>query len=65
MNTLEQVYDHLKSMPEALVKEVLKFVYVLENKKKIVKRVPGSAKKDLIKISEDFDAPLEEFENYQ
>ena len=68
MTHAELVYQHLKQMPESVAAEILDFVQFLEwkqaNVQSLVPRQPGSAK-GLIWIADDFDAPLDEFRDYQ
>jgi Protein of unknown function (DUF2281) len=66
MTTADLVYEHLKRLPEAVAAEVLDFVEFLEHKHLSSTtsslRQSGSARKYLITMAEDFDAPLEDFE---
>ncbi|MGB3076000.1 MAG: DUF2281 domain-containing protein [Chitinophagales bacterium] len=59
--------NKLASLPENLKKEVKDFIEYLQNKTRKPmnksKRVPGLAK-GMIRMSEDFDAPLEDFKEY-
>lgn len=68
MTSAELVYQHLKQLPESLVAEVLDFVEFLERKQAGTvnkqPREPGSARGQ-VRISEDFDAPLDDFKDYQ
>ena len=64
----QQIINQLNLMPESLKKEVLDFIGYLLNKysaEKAVKKVPqfGSAK-GKYSLSEDFDAPLDNFKEY-
>lgn len=58
----------INSLPKALRDEVFNFVQFLKNKSKkersISKREFGFAKGKII-LSDDFDAPLDEFKEYQ
>ncbi len=67
MTSAELVYQHLKQLPESVAAEVLDFVEFLEHKRAGTAkqpREPGSAKGQ-IWIAEDFDAPLDDFKDYQ
>jgi hypothetical protein len=67
MTHAELVFEHLKQLPESVAAEVLDFVEFLEQKygrSRTAARQPGSAK-GLIVIADDFDAPLEDFKDYQ
>lgn len=68
MTQAELIYQHLKQLPESMVSEVFDFVKFLEHKhpdaKNQAPRQPGSAK-GLIWIADDFDAPLDDFKDYQ
>ena len=68
MTHAELVYQHLKQLPESVAAEVLDFVQFLEHKHRIPStqppRQPGSARGQ-IRIADDFDAPLADFEDYQ
>lgn len=68
MTQAELVFEHLKQLPESLLAEVLDFVRFLEQKQAHVEknppRQPGSAKGQ-VWIAEDFDAPLDDFRDYQ
>lgn len=67
MTHAELVFEHLKQLPESVAAEVLDFVEFLEQKHGrpgTVPRQPGSAK-GLIVIADDFDAPLDDFKDYQ
>ena len=61
------LYTQISSLPTELKKEVSHFVQLLKkshkSKPKIKARKPGLAK-GLIKISPDFDEPLEDFKEY-
>ena len=67
MNTDLQLYTQISSLPADLKQEVSDFVEFLQQKakakKKLKERNPGSAK-GLIKMSPDFDEPLEDFKDY-
>lgn len=67
MNDLE-LYSKLMSLPDELKKEADDFVEFLKTKmadKKITEsRTPGLAK-GLIKMSDDFDEPLDDFKEYR
>ena len=62
-----QLYTQLSSLPTDLKKEVSDFVEFLKQKTKskikLKERQPGAAK-GLIKMSADFDEPLEDFKDY-
>jgi restriction endonuclease Mrr len=68
MTNAEQIYEHLKRLPESVVTEVLDFVQFLEHKrasegvsvKTSVKRHPGTARGQ-VWMAADFDAPLDDF----
>ena len=77
MTNAELVYEHLKKLPEATVGEVLDFVEFLEQKQRLSghthhprgavsngPRQPGSARGQ-VWMAPDFDAPLEDFKDYQ
>jgi hypothetical protein len=70
MTNAELVYEHLKKLPDATVAEVLHFVEFLEQKQRSVgetakePRQPGSARGQ-VWMAPDFDAPLEDFKDYQ
>jgi hypothetical protein len=68
MTHAELVYQHLKQLPESIAAEVFDFVQFLEHKqagsKTHVPRQPGSAR-GLIWMADDFDAPLDDFKDYQ
>ncbi|MBK1718173.1 DUF2281 domain-containing protein [Thiocystis violacea] len=66
MTHAEMVYQHLKALPESVAAEVLDFVQFLERKHLGVgqPRQPGSAQ-GKIWMAEDFDAPLDDFKDYQ
>lgn len=68
MTQAELVYEHLKQLPEPLLAEVLDFVQFLEQKRAHAgthsSRKSGSAKGQ-VWIAEDFDAPLDDFRDYQ
>lgn len=66
--TEQQIINQLNLMPENLKKEVLDFIGYLLNKyssEKSEKKVPrfGSAK-GKYSLSNDFDAPLDDFKEY-
>ena len=62
------LYTKIAALPDDLKKEALDFVEFLrlKNSNETVKkqRAPGMAK-GLIEIRDDFDAPLEDFNEYQ
>ena len=62
-----QLYAQISSLPADLKKEVSDFVEFLKQKTrkkaKLKNRQPGAAK-GLIKMSPDFDEPLEDFKDY-
>jgi len=62
-----QLYMQISTLPADLKKEVSDFVEFLKQKRKdrrkIRERRPGAAK-GLIKMSPDFDEPLEDFKEY-
>lgn len=68
MTQAELVYQHLKQLPESVAAEVLDFVQFLERKLQGTgdkqPRQPGSARGQ-VWMAEDFDAPLDEFRDYQ
>lgn len=66
-----QLYKEIESLPEELKKQVSDFVERLKKKtkfaskkEKINERKAGIAKGFFIKMSDDFDEPLEEFKEY-
>lgn len=66
--TEQQIINQLKLMPESLKKEVLDFIGYLLNKysaEKVVQKAPrfGSVKGKYT-LSNDFDAPLDDFKEY-
>ncbi len=68
MTYSELVLSHLQKLPESVSAQVFDFVLLLEQKQVIAEtlplRQPGSAKGQ-IWIADDFDAPLEDFRDYQ
>ena len=68
MTQAEQVYQRLQQLPESAVTEVFDFVKLLEQRQLEPKdqepRQPGSAR-GLIWVADDFDAPLDDFKDYQ
>ena len=77
MANAELVYEHLKKLPESTVAEVLDFVEFLEQKQRLSShadhpggemakgpRQPGSARGQ-VWMASFFDAPLEDFKDYQ
>lgn len=62
-----QLFSQISSLPADLKKEVSDFVAFLKQKsekgKKIKERHFGYSK-DFFKMSDDFDAPLEDFKEY-
>jgi len=68
MTHADLVYQHLQKMPDSVAAEVLDFVLYLEQKRRpgtgTPERQPGSAKGQ-IWIADDFDAPLDDFKDYQ
>ncbi len=75
MTTAELVYEHLKQLPEPTLVTVLDFVEFLEQKQRHSScvggpegtdgpRQPGSARGQ-VWMAPDFDAPLEDFKDYQ
>ena len=68
MTYSELVLSHLQKLPESVSAQVFDFVLFLEQKQVIAEtltlRQPGSAKGQ-IWIADDFDAPLEDFRDYQ
>jgi len=61
----KQVYSHLQQMPASMLPQVFDFISVLEVKKTPSEpRQPGSARGQ-ISIADDFDAPLNDFDQYQ
>jgi hypothetical protein len=62
-----QLYNQITSLPADLKKEVSDFVEFLKQKAKPkvkLKRRQLGAAKGLIKMSPDFDEPLEDFKDY-
>ncbi|MDR3693414.1 DUF2281 domain-containing protein [Mucilaginibacter sp.] len=61
------LYTQISSLPSDLKKEVSDFVAFLKNKskseKKIKERTFGYSK-DFFKVADDFDEPLEDFNEY-
>lgn len=68
MSHAELVYEHLKQLPDSIAVEVLDFVRFLESKMQGAAlnqpRIPGSARGQ-VWMAEDFDAPLDDFREYQ
>ena len=77
MTNAELVYERLKKLPESTVGEVLDFVEFLKQKQRPFShahhpggeaakgpRQPGSARGQ-VWMAPDFDAPLEDFKDYQ
>ena len=67
MNKTNSLLNKITLLPEDLKSEVALFVeFLLEKKKKNDKRVPLKAGflKDTFIVSDDFDAPLEDFKDY-
>jgi hypothetical protein len=77
MTNAELVYERLKTLPESTVAEVLDFVEFLEQRQRPYghsgqpvseatkgPRQPGSAQGQ-VWMAPDFDAPLEDFQDYQ
>ena len=68
MNQADLVYQQLQQLPECVISEVFDFVNFLAQKNLNLKnqkpRQPGSAK-GLIWMADDFDAPLDDFKDYQ
>jgi hypothetical protein len=68
MTHADLVYHHLQQLPDSVAAEVLDFVLYLEQKQRpgadAPERQPGSAKGQ-IWIADDFDAPLDDFKDYQ
>lgn len=65
--TANMLYTKITSLPPNLIKEVDDFVEFLkmkQKKKKIKERKFGCAK-GLIVMHDDFDAPLDDFNEYQ
>jgi hypothetical protein len=61
------LYNKINSLPENLKKEVQDFVEFLQTKvKKDSRKQPRAfgSLKGKIKMSEDFDAPIEDFKDY-
>lgn len=62
-----QLYTQISTLPADLKKEVSDFVEFLKQKRKVGRKLkerkPGVAK-GLIKMSSDFDEPLEDFKEY-
>lgn len=66
MSTAELIYSKVKTLPESAQKTLLQFVELLTNDSSPeppARIQPGSAQ-GLIKIAEDFDAPLPDFDPY-
>ena len=67
MTHAELVYQHLKHLPESVAAEVLDFVRFLEREQKGADISqpcqPGSARGQ-VWMTEDFDAPLDDFKDY-
>jgi hypothetical protein len=62
-----QLYAQITSLPAELKKEVSDFVEFLKQKTKsktILKKRQLGAARGLIKMSSDFDEPLEDFKDY-
>jgi len=62
-----QLYNEFHSLPEELRKEVADFIKFLKSKKLKTKKLRErkfGALKGKIKISKDFDAPLDDFKEY-
>ncbi|MCU0353261.1 MAG: DUF2281 domain-containing protein [Cytophagales bacterium] len=62
----EKISEKVKTMPEELKAETLDFIeFLLEKQKRLQNRVPifGSMKATF-KMSDDFDAPLDDFKEY-
>jgi uncharacterized protein DUF2281 len=62
-----QLYSQITSLPADLKKEVSDFVEFLKQKTKaktILKKRQLGAAKGMIKMSPDFDEPLEDFKDY-
>jgi hypothetical protein len=66
----QQLYSEIMSLPKELQKEVALFVSFLKEKKQKVSQGKGKATrtsglaKGLVKMSDDFDEPLEDFKEY-
>jgi hypothetical protein len=62
------IYTKLASLPDDLKKEVDDFVDFIKSKRKIVdqekKKRPAGLAKGLIHMKDDFDDPLEDFNEY-
>lgn len=65
--TDNQLYARISSLPDNLKKEVFDFVNLLickaNKNKRFENRIPGKAK-GLIRIENNFDAPIPGFEKY-
>jgi hypothetical protein len=66
-----QLYKEIESLPDDLKKQALDFVAFLKQKAKSSQdkdkpkvRKAGIAKGYFVKMSDDFDEPLEEFKDY-
>ena len=71
MTNAELVYQHLKRLPDSIAAQVFDFVQFLEQKNApststgtIGTRSPSSASGQ-VWMAADFDAPLEDFKDYQ
>jgi hypothetical protein len=63
-----QLYSKISSLPDNLKKEVSDFVEFLKQKSKVSKHLKKrkfGAAKGFFKLSSDFDAPLDDFKEYQ
>lgn len=69
MTNADLVYQHLKRLPDSIAAEVFDFVQFLEHKNtkvvsSAVARNPGTALGQVWRAA-DFDAPLDDFKDYQ
>jgi hypothetical protein len=68
MTQADRVFEHLQHLPESVVAEVLDFVQFLEQKHQRSAqppaREPGSGRGQ-VWMADDFDAPMEDFKDYQ
>ena len=62
-----QLYSDISALPSGLKKEVSDFVAFLKQKSKSVKKIKERQfgySKDFFSVSDDFDAPMEDFKDY-
>ena len=69
MTNADLVYQHLKRLPDSIAAEVFDFVQFLEHKnaKGATTAVPRNSSTALgqVWMAADFDAPLDDFKDYQ